>query len=86
MRDDPFVCPPENGGQAVVREYWAVGDKVVRVTHDRSDGTLLFHTSRRLKNDGAEYWNGAPKNKRWRAVSKDEINELLCDWGYEIKF
>ena len=86
MRPDPFICPPECGGQIVSREYCCLGDMVVRLTHDRSDGPLLFHTSTRLKGDQGEYWNGAPRNRRWRAVPVDEVNELLHDWGYDIRF
>ena len=86
MKPDPFITPPECGGQAVSREYWLVGDTVVRHTHDRSSGQSCFHVSRRLARDTGEYWNGAPKNRRWRSTSKEHINSLLHDWGYDIRF
>ena len=88
MTENPFIIPPEEGGQIVTRSYAMMYERngqpiVIRLTYDSADGSRSFDAARPLPRDSGEYWNGGPKNKRWRSVSPDYINDLMVENGYE---
>ena len=76
MERDIFHVPPENQGQIVEVAYAAVGGHVVERTHDRSDGSTRYSVSKMLADDQGEYWNGAPRNKRWKPISERQFEDL----------
>jgi hypothetical protein len=53
-----------------------VGDQVIRRIYDQSDRSMEFHVSKALLDDQGDYWNGAPTNKRWRKISKAEVDRI----------
>ena len=88
MTENPFIIPPEEGGQIVTRSYAMMYERndqpiVVRLTYDSADGSRRFDAARPLPRDDGRYWNGAPKNKRWRAVTLSYVNNLMTENGYE---
>ena len=84
---DPFITPPEEGGQIVSHSFALLHDRnrpvLVRLTYDAADGTRRFHVSTPLRNDAGDYWNGRPRNRRWRAVPVADVNRLMIENGYE---
>lgn len=65
-----MIVPPENQGQAVEVAYTNVGEGyVLRRRIDRSDLSVAYAIARCLRSDEGDYWNGAPKNKRWRPIT-----------------
>lgn len=74
-----FITPPENQGQIVEVSYAAVGNEVIRRTHDQSDKSTEYAASKALNGDEGDYWNGAPANKRWRTITADEAMRLIVD-------
>jgi len=84
---DPFIVPPEEGGQIVSHSFALLHDRnrpvLVRLTYDAADGRRTFHVSKPLRHDDGAYWNGSPRNRRWKAVTVGHVNQLLHDNGYE---
>lgn len=69
-----FHVPPRNQGQSVTYSYAQTEDgHVIECREDRSDGETSYRISKALANDEGDYWNGGPRNKRWRAVTPKEI-------------
>ena len=84
---DPFIVPPEEGG-IVTRSYAMLYQRdgcpvVLRLTYDAADGSRTFHASKPLRDDSGDYWNGRPRNRRWRPVTANDVNDLLIENGYE---
>lgn len=69
-----YVAPVDQG-QMVEVSYGQWDGTVYRCCHDRSDHEVTWWASRALRDDEGEYWNGPPKNKRWRQVSGPPIDE-----------
>ena len=88
MSENPFIIPPECDGQIVTRSYALLYERndqpiVVRLTYDSADGSRSFDVARPLPRDSGEYWNGAPRNKRWKSATLPYVNGLLIENGYE---
>jgi len=77
MKTDKIVfhVPPRNQGQIVEVAYAAVDGMVIQRVYDRSDRSINFSTSKMLKGDEGEYWNGEPSNKRWRRMTIEELRQ-----------
>jgi hypothetical protein len=74
-----FHTPPRNQGQIVIVSYTQIDGVVIRRTHDQSDQTTTYATSRAKISDEGDYWNGEPDNQRWKSVSSDEVDRMLDD-------
>ena len=74
-----WITPPECQGRIVEVSYALRGDKVLRRHFDRSDRSTCFFSSTVLTDDQCEWWNGEPRNKRWRRLSRREIGRLGLD-------
>lgn len=68
-----FHVPPRNGGQIVEVSYAAHCGVVIRKTHDRGDRTTVYHVSPMMRGDAGDYWNGSPRNRRWRLMTRKEL-------------
>ena len=69
-----FITPPRCQGRIVEVSYAAPHDgTVIRRTHDRSDRTTVYHVSQLLIDDECDWWNHEPKNKRWRKLTRREL-------------
>lgn len=68
-----FQVPRRNQGQ-IVEVAFAAHDGVVYMrVHDRSDRTTQYSVSRMLADDEGDYWNGEPRNKRWRTITASQL-------------
>lgn len=74
-----FHVPPANQGQIVFESYAAVGDYVIRRRFDGSDRSDKYAIAKALAGDEGDYWNRAPRNKRWRAITADEAGRLIAE-------
>jgi hypothetical protein len=71
-----WYVSPKNQGQIVEYAYAVCDAWVYRRITDRSDGSVTYAQSRALSDDRCDYWQSAPKNKRWRAVPQEQIDLL----------
>jgi hypothetical protein len=71
-----FIVPPRNQGQIVEVSYAGTLDGyVIRQIYGQCDQKKSFAISRALVDDDGEYWNGSPKNKRWRKMTEKEMTK-----------
>ena len=75
-----FITPPECGGQIVTHSYatclWHGVGYVIEEAFDASDRTYTYRMSKLLANDRGEYWNGAPRNRRWRRITQAKFEAI----------
>lgn len=77
-----FHTPPKNQGQMVTYSYASAEDgMVIQRVHDSSIGRTSYYSSKALSNDDGEYWNQAPKNKRWKWLTALELRYILDQCG-----
>lgn len=63
-----FIVPPENAGQIIENAYCLFGDYVYKRVYSRATLNCIYFKSKALKNDEGDYWNRAPRNKRWKRI------------------
>jgi len=71
-----FHTAPEDQGQIVTVSYAMVDGTVLRHTYDASDREERFARSQALAADQGDYWDGAPKNRRWKTITRAEFDRL----------
>ena len=75
-----FFVPPGYDGQIVTYSYATCLHRgvgyVIEERFDASDRTTTYAISKLLSSDDGEYWNHAPRNKRWRKISQDEFESI----------
>jgi hypothetical protein len=71
-----FHTPPRNQGQMVTVSYGAAYPYVICREHDASGPQTKYSISRMLSDDQGDYWNNAPRNKRWRLMTARETENF----------
>jgi hypothetical protein len=74
-----FHTPPANQGQIVEVSYACSEGYVIRRRYDQSDRTTDYAIAKCLNDDDGDYWNGAPANKRWSALTGAKLERWLRD-------
>ena len=75
-----FHTPPRNQGQIVEVSYASADGYVIRRSLDQSpDGPTEYAISRCLSGDEGDYWNGGPRNRRWRKISEEKALGMLAE-------
>lgn len=72
-----FIIPPENAGQIIENAYCLYGDYVYKRVYGRDTRNCIYFRSKSLKNDEGDYWNGAPRNKRWERIYSVPVDHPL---------
>ena len=72
-----FHTPPRNQGHIVEVSYASADGMIVRRICDRSDGSSRYALSRQQPTDEGDYWNQAPRNRRWRTVTEEKAQSIL---------
>lgn len=87
LMEKTFVTTPADQGQIVEVSYLQLDNVVIRRTLDRSSqhAEYEYATSPAADDDLADYWNGAPANKEWAAVTAAKLNDLFSE-DFEVEF
>ncbi len=71
-----FYTAPVDQGQIVEVSYAMTDDgHVICRVFDAGDRTTEYSISQALVSDRGDYWNGPPENKRWRKITKAEVDD-----------
>ena len=77
-----FHTPPKNQGQIVECSYASTeAGMVVRRVKDYSVGRENYYSSKVISTDEGDYWNQAPKNKRWKRLTALELRYIMDRCG-----
>ena len=66
---------PRNQGQTVEVAYGQRDGLVFRRRLDRSTQTETWAVSTILAHDTGDYWQQAPRNRRWRTITQPEMEQ-----------